>query len=158
MTELLKSSSPEETRLFAGRLAAHAQAGDIIALSGDLGAGKTVFAKGFAEGLGFPYPDEVVSPTFTLMQVYEGGRLPLYHFDVYRMADASEAEAIGIDEYLFGEGVCLIEWAVRIEEILPKERVTRVTIRRDEAGGENDRMMEIHYADAVCSRIGSEDA
>ncbi|MBQ3791401.1 MAG: tRNA (adenosine(37)-N6)-threonylcarbamoyltransferase complex ATPase subunit type 1 TsaE [Lachnospiraceae bacterium] len=146
MSELL-SSSPADTRAFAAELARKADPGDIVTLDGDLGAGKTEFAKGFAEGLALPYPEDVVSPTFSLMQIHEGGRLPMYHFDVYRLEDASEAEEIGIDEYLFGEGVCLIEWASRIREILPGERITAVTIERVPGRGEEDRRITIRRPD-----------
>lgn len=96
------------------------QPGDIICLNGDLGVGKTVFCKGFARGLEIEEP--VSSPTFTILQIHEGGRLPLYHFDVYRIADVEEMEEIGYEDYFFGEGVCLIEWASVIEELLPDGR------------------------------------
>ncbi len=142
MPVLLESSSPAETRTAAARLAQEVKPGDVIALDGELGAGKTVFAKGFAEGLGFAYPDEVTSPTFTLMQVYEGGRMPLYHFDAYRLEDASEAIEIGIEDYLFGQGVCLIEWASVIEELLPAERTT-VTLRRVPERGSDYRQIRV---------------
>ncbi len=119
--------SPEETKAFAAELAAHATPGQIICLDGDLGAGKTVFAQGFAEGLGVP--GYVNSPTFTILQVYEGGRLPLYHFDVYRIGDPEEMDEIGWEEYFFGEGVCLIEWSQLIEELIP-ETAVHVTIEK----------------------------
>ena len=119
--------SPEETKAFAAGLAAHATPGQIICLDGDLGAGKTVFAQGFAEGLGVP--GYVNSPTFTILQVYEGGRLPLYHFDVYRIGDPEEMDEIGWEEYFFGEGVCLIEWSQLIEELIP-ETAVHVTIEK----------------------------
>ena len=119
--------SPEETKAFAAELAASAQPGQIICLDGDLGAGKTVFAQGFAEGLGVP--GYVNSPTFTILQVYEGGRLPLYHFDVYRIGDPEEMDEIGWEEYFFGEGVCLIEWSQLIEELIP-ETAVHVTIEK----------------------------
>ena len=109
--------SAEETRALAKEMAAGAVPGQIICLDGDLGAGKTVFAQGFAEGLGFS--GYVSSPTFTILQVYEGGRLPLYHFDVYRIGDPEEMDEIGWEEYFFGEGVCLIEWSQLIEELIP---------------------------------------
>ena len=100
------STSAEETFAIGRRLAELAQPGDIYALSGDLGVGKTVFTKGFAAGLGITEP--VNSPTFTILQIYEGGRLPLYHFDVYRIEEPEEMEEVGLDEYLFGQGVSLI--------------------------------------------------
>jgi tRNA threonylcarbamoyladenosine biosynthesis protein TsaE len=110
------------------QLGRDAKAGEIYCLSGDLGTGKTVFTQGFAKGLGI---DEVVSsPTFTIVQEYEGGRLPLYHFDVYRIADVDEMEEIGYEDYFYGDGVCLIEWAELIEELLPGDRVM-ITIKKD---------------------------
>ena len=120
------------TREFARKMAENACPGDVICLTGDLGTGKTVFAQGFAEGLGIT--EHVNSPTFTILQVYEGGRLPLYHFDVYRIEDPSEMEETGFDDYIFGDGVCLIEWAELIEEILPEKR-TGITIEKDPAKG-----------------------
>lgn len=105
-----------------------AKKGEIYCLSGDLGVGKTVFTQGFAKGLGIN--DAVNSPTFTIIQQYEEGRMPFYHFDVYRIADIEEMEEIGYEDYFFGEGVCLIEWAELIEELLPKNR-TMVTIKKN---------------------------
>ncbi|MBR5970610.1 MAG: tRNA (adenosine(37)-N6)-threonylcarbamoyltransferase complex ATPase subunit type 1 TsaE [Lachnospiraceae bacterium] len=115
------SHNEEETRALGARMGREAKAGAVFALTGDLGAGKTVFAKGFAEGLGITAP--VTSPTFTLLQCYDGGRLPLYHFDLYRIEDASEADDIGCEEYFSGDGVCLVEWAERAEEMLPADCV-----------------------------------
>ena len=99
-----------------------------ISLTGDLGVGKTVFTQGLAKGLGIEEP--VNSPTFTIVQVYEKGRLPLYHFDVYRIGDIEEMDEIGYEDYFYVEGVCLIEWADLIREILP-EQMCRVTIEKD---------------------------
>lgn len=113
----LDSNSEKETFLLGKRFGTQAKAGDIYLLHGDLGVGKTVFTKGFAEGLGIEEP--ITSPTFTLIQEYEQGRLPFYHFDVYRIGDPEEMYDLGVEEYLFGEGVCLIEWPSRIAEILP---------------------------------------
>ena len=112
-----ETNAPEETFAFGKMLGEQAKPGEVICLNGDLGVGKTVFTKGFAEGLGITEP--VNSPTFTIVQQYDSGRMPLYHFDVYRIGDVEEMYDIGIDEYLFGDGVCLIEWPSRIEEILP---------------------------------------
>ena len=109
----------------AGELA---KPGMVIALDGDLGVGKTVFTQGFAAGLGIEEP--VNSPTFTIVQVYEGGRLPFYHFDVYRIGDVEEMDEVGFDDYVMGDGVSLIEWADLIEEILPEKR-TEVRIEKD---------------------------
>ena len=123
-----QSNSEKETFAVAEEIARQASPGDIYLLEGDLGVGKTVFAKGFAHGLGIMEP--VTSPTFTIVQVYEGGRLPFYHFDVYRIGDIEEMEEIGYDDYFFGQGICLIEWANLIEEILP-ENLIKVTIEKD---------------------------
>ena len=100
----------------------------VITLTGDLGVGKTVFTQGLAKGLGIEEP--VNSPTFTIVQVYDEGRLPLYHFDVYRIGDIEEMDEVGFEEYVMGDGVSLIEWANLIEEILP-ERRSEVTIEKD---------------------------
>ena len=102
--------------------------GQVFTLIGDLGVGKTVFTQGLAEGLGITEP--VSSPTFTIVQIYEEGRLPLYHFDVYRIGDVEEMDEIGYEDYFYGEGVCLIEWANLIEEILP-EHYTQILIEKD---------------------------
>lgn len=112
------SSHPEETASFAKSLGELLQAGDVLTLEGDLGAGKTTFSKGIAKGLGVTR--NVNSPTFTIMKEYQG-RLPLYHMDVYRLGD--EWEDLGFDEYFEGEGVCLVEWAHLIKEQLPSERL-----------------------------------
>lgn len=123
-----ESFCPDETYALGKSLGEAAKAGDVICLNGDLGVGKTVFTQGFAEGLGITEP--VNSPTFTIVQEYDDGRLPLYHFDVYRIGDVSEMDEIGYEDYFYGEGVCLIEWSNLIEEILP-ERVISVTIEKD---------------------------
>lgn len=126
--QIFETNSAEETFACGRELAQNASAGDVFALIGDLGVGKTVFTKGFADGLGVTEP--VNSPTFTILQIYEEGRLPLYHFDVYRIEEPEEMEEVGFDEYVFGNGVSLIEWADRIEEILP-ENTYFVTIEKD---------------------------
>ena len=123
-----ESFCPDETYALGKSLGEAAKAGDVICLNGDLGVGKTVFTQGFADGLGITEP--VNSPTFTIVQEYDDGRLPLYHFDVYRIGDVSEMDEIGYEDYFYGEGVCLIEWSNLIEEILP-ERVISVTIEKD---------------------------
>lgn len=102
--------------------------GEVYTLTGDLGTGKTVFTKGLAAGLGIT--EQVNSPTFTIMQIYEEGRLPFYHFDVYRIGDISEMDEIGYEDCFYGQGVCLIEWADLIEEILPP-RYTKITLQKD---------------------------
>ena len=120
--------SPEETFAFGKWIGEKALPGQVYTLVGDLGVGKTVFTQGVAEGLGITEP--VNSPTFTIMQIYESGRLPLYHFDVYRIADVCEMDEIGYEDYFFGNGVCLIEWAGLISEIIPDEHIS-VTIEKD---------------------------
>ncbi len=115
------TDTPEATRGIARSLASKAEAGSVYALTGDLGVGKTVFSKGFAEGLGIGEP--VTSPTFTIVQEYGGGRLPFYHFDVYRIEDEEELFEVGLGEYLYADGVCLIEWADRIAGLLPPDTV-----------------------------------
>ena len=111
--------SPEETLELGRKLAREARPGDVYTLVGDLGVGKTVFTQGIADGLGITEP--VSSPTFTIVQVYEEGRMPFYHFDVYRIGDIEEMEEIGYEDCFYGEGVCLIEWADLIQEILPPD-------------------------------------
>ncbi len=131
----------EENTLALGRwLGQIARAGSIYALEGDLGAGKTVLAKGLAEGLGITEP--VNSPTFTIMQVYTQGRLPFYHFDVYRIEDIGEMDEIGYEEYFYGQGVCLVEWADLIRELLPPETVW-ITIGQDSTCGFDYRRITI---------------
>ena len=122
------SNSPQETFALGKRLGEQAKPGEVYCLDGDLGVGKTIFTQGFAAGLGIDEP--VNSPTFTIVQQYDEGRLPLYHFDVYRIGDIEEMEEIGYDDYFFGQGICLIEWANLIEEILP-ENLIKVTIEKD---------------------------
>ncbi len=125
---VIETTKPEETFELGRKMGLQAVPGQIICLEGDLGVGKTVFTQGFAKGLGITGP--VNSPTFTILQQYEEGRLPLYHFDVYRIGDISEMDEIGYEDCFFGEGVTLIEWPQLIEEILP-EHVTRVLIEKD---------------------------
>lgn len=134
------SFSERETVQIAKNLAKQAKAGDVYCLSGDLGVGKTVFTKGFAKGLGIQEP--VNSPTFTIMQIYEEGNLPLYHFDVYRIEDVEEMEEIGYEDYFYGEGVCFIEWAELIKEILPKN-CKKIKIEKDISKGFDYRRIEI---------------
>ena len=123
-----ESFSPEETYALGKRLGEAAKQGDIFCLNGDLGVGKTVFTQGFADGLGITEP--VNSPTFTIVQQYDDGRLPLYHFDVYRIGDISEMDEVGYEDCFFGEGVCLIVWSNLIEEILP-DHVIQVKIEKN---------------------------
>ena len=125
---VIDSRSEKETRELGSKLGREAQAGQIYTLVGDLGVGKTVFTQGLAEGLGIMEP--VNSPTFTILQIYEEGRLPLYHLDVDRIDDVEERDEIGYEDYFYGEGVCLIEWANLIEDILP-EHYTEILIEKD---------------------------
>ena len=125
---IIETNSAEETFALGKALGEKASPGQICTLDGDLGTGKTAFTQGVAAGLGIT--EAISSPTFTIIQEYDTGRLPLYHFDVYRIGDIEEMEEIGYDDYFFGEGICLIEWADLIREILP-EHVIRVTIEKD---------------------------
>ena len=125
--EIVESFSPEDTFALGVRIGEGAEPGQIYMLNGDLGVGKTVFTQGLAAGLQIREP--VSSPTFTILQEYDSGRLPLYHFDVYRLGDAEELEEIGCDDYFFGNGVCLVEWAERIREWIPDGAMT-VTIEK----------------------------
>jgi tRNA threonylcarbamoyladenosine biosynthesis protein TsaE len=111
-----ETNSQEETFALGEKIANDAKKGDIYCLIGDLGVGKTVFSKGFATGLAIQ--ESITSPTFTIIQEYEGA-LPLYHFDMYRIEDPDELEMIGYEDYFFGEGVCLVEWANQVEEVIP---------------------------------------
>ena len=125
---IIETNSAEETFALGKALGEKASPGQIYTLDGELGTGKTVFTQGVAAGLGIT--EAISSPTFTIIQEYDTGRLPLYHFDVYRIGDIEEMEEIGYDDYFFGEGICLIEWADFIREILP-EHVIRITIEKD---------------------------
>ncbi|MDO4679368.1 MAG: tRNA (adenosine(37)-N6)-threonylcarbamoyltransferase complex ATPase subunit type 1 TsaE [Blautia sp.] len=125
---IIETRTPEETFALGKKIGEQACPGQIYTLNGDLGVGKTVFTQGVAAGLGIQEP--ICSPTFTIIQEYESGRLPFYHFDVYRIGDIEEMEEIGYDDYFFGQGICLIEWAELIEEILP-DRLIRVKIEKN---------------------------
>lgn len=125
---IIETTNPEETFALGQTLGRKAKAGQIYTLNGDLGVGKTVFTQGLASGLGIT--EAVSSPTFTIVQVYEEGRLPFYHFDVYRIGDIEEMEEIGYDDYFFGNGVCMIEWAELIEELIPEDSI-HVVIEKD---------------------------
>ena len=125
---IIETNSASETLALGEKLGKAAKPGQIYTLNGDLGVGKTVLTQGFAKGLGIT--EAVNSPTFTIVQVYEEGRLPLYHFDVYRIEEPEEMEEIGYEEYFYGQGVCLVEWASLVEEIIPPEAVW-ITIEKD---------------------------
>lgn len=125
---IYETFSPEETKELGRKIGVGAEPGSLYTLVGDLGVGKTVFTQGIAEGLGIE--DAICSPTFTIVQVYEDGRMPFYHFDVYRIGDIEEMDEIGYEDYFYGEGVCMVEWANLIEEILPENRWD-ITIEKD---------------------------
>lgn len=137
---IIETNGAEETFAFGKKLGETAKPGEVYTLIGDLGAGKTVLTQGVAAGLGIE--EAVNSPTFTVLQVYEEGRLPFYHFDVYRITDPEEMEDIGYEDYFFGTGICFIEWANLIEEILP-EHYTKITIVRDLQKGTDYRKITI---------------
>ena len=134
------SLSPEDTFRIGVDLGREAQEGSVLLLSGDLGTGKTVLARGVAEGLGIREWDG--SPTFTILQVYEEGRLPLYHFDVYRIGDVSEMDEIGYEDCFYGSGISLVEWANLVEEILP-EHYTEIRIEKDLSKGLDYRLISM---------------
>ena len=125
---VIESWKPEDTFELGKKLGEEADPSTIFCLNGDLGVGKTVFTQGFAAGLGITEP--VDSPTFTIVKQYDDGRLPFYHFDVYRIGDVSEMDEIGYEDCFYGEGVTLIEWSGLIKEILPRQVIT-VTIEKD---------------------------
>lgn len=125
---VIETWSPEETFAVGEQLGKEAKAGAIYTLNGDLGVGKTVFTQGVAKGLEIDEP--VNSPTFTIVQVYEEGRMPFYHFDVYRIGDIEEMDEIGYEDYFYGEGLCIIEWAELILEIIP-DHARKITIEKD---------------------------
>lgn len=125
---ILDSESPEDTYTIGKYMGEYSAPGQVYTMIGDLGVGKTVFTQGFAAGLGIQEP--VNSPTFTIVQVYEEGRLPFYHFDVYRIGDIEEMDEIGYEDCFYGEGVSLVEWANLIEEILPKKYI-RIMIEKE---------------------------
>ena len=136
----IETYSEKETYKLGKKLGTEAKPGQVYALLGDLGVGKTILTKGFAEGLGITEP--VSSPTFTIVQVYEEGRMPFYHFDVYRIGDIEEMDEIGYEDCFFGEGVCLVEWANLIEEIMPEETIW-ITIEKDLEKGFDYRRIEV---------------
>ena len=125
---VIESLETKDTYELGKKMGEQAVKGDVYLLLGDLGVGKTVFTQGFADGLGVTEP--ISSPTFTIVQEYEDGRIPFYHFDVYRIGDVEEMEEIGYEDYFYGNGVCLIEWAELIKEILP-ESLVEITIEKD---------------------------
>lgn len=137
---IIESYSPEETLELGRKLGREAKPGEVYTLIGDLGVGKTVLTQGIAAGLGIAEP--ICSPTFTIVQVYEEGRMPFYHFDVYRIGDVEEMEEIGYEDYFYGDGLTMIEWANLIEEILPKH-YRRITIEKNPEKGFDYRRITI---------------
>lgn len=137
---VIETYQPQETFAVGEKLGRNAIQGQIYTLNGDLGVGKTVFTQGFAKGLDIE--EAVNSPTFTIVQIYDEGRLPLYHFDVYRIGDISEMDEIGYEDCFYGEGVCLIEWAQLIEELIPAQAI-HVTIEKNPTKGVDYRKITI---------------
>ncbi len=137
---IIETHSEKDTFELGKKLGSEASPGDVYTLEGDLGVGKTIFTKGFAKGLGIEEP--VSSPTFTILQEYDSGRLPFYHFDVYRIGDVEEMDEVGFDDYVYRDGVCIIEWANLIREILPKN-CRNITIEKDPEKGFDYRKITI---------------
>ena len=136
----IETFSEKETFELGKKLGTEAKPGQVYALLGDLGVGKTILTKGFAEGIGITEP--VSSPTFTIVQVYEEGRMPFYHFAVYRIGNIEEMDEIGYEDCFYGEGVCLVEWANLIEEIMPENTIW-ITIEKDLEKGFDYRRIEV---------------
>lgn len=143
---IIETNCAKETFELGRKIGLAAKPGQIYTLVGDLGVGKTVFTQGVAAGLDIQEP--ISSPTFTIIQVYEEGRLPFYHFDVYRIGDIEEMEEIGYDDYFFGEGICLIEWANLIEELLPEDIIS-ITIEKDLDKGFDYRRITVEGMEVV---------
>lgn len=142
---VIESFSADDTRSLGVKMGKEARPGDVYTLIGDLGVGKTVFTQGVAEGLHIE--EAICSPTFTIVQVYEEGRMPFYHFDVYRIGDIEEMEEIGYEDYFYGDGLCMIEWANLIEDILPPKR-KEITIEKDLEKGFDYRKITIKEVEA----------
>ena len=137
---IYKSNSPLETANIAKAFAKTLKSGDVLCLNGDLGAGKTAFVQGLVKALGFSEP--ISSPTFTIVNCYEGGKFPIYHFDVYRIDDSDEMYEVGFEEYIFGDGITIIEWSDKIKDILPEKRYD-ILISKDYDKHEDFRYIEI---------------
>lgn len=137
-TSIIKIKNEHETEAFGRKLGASVKAGTVIALIGDLGTGKTTLTKYIAAGLGVT--EQITSPTFTIIKEYRTGRCPLFHFDVYRIGDIDEMYELGYEEYFFGDGICIVEWADLIEELIPEDALT-IQITRGE--GEEERIYEV---------------
>ena len=146
MEKIIESNKEQDTYDLGYELGQHAKPGQVFTLVGDLGVGKTVFTQGIAKGLGITEP--INSPTFTIVQVYEEGRMPFYHFDVYRIGDIEEMDEIGYEDCFYGEGVCLIEWSTLIQEILPEDAI-HITIEKDLEKGFDYRRITIEERTTV---------
>lgn len=142
---IIETNSPEETFALGEKIGTEAQPGQLYTLIGDLGVGKTVLTQGIAKGLGIEEP--ICSPTFTIVQVYEEGRMPFYHFDVYRIGDIEEMDEIGYEDYFYGQGLTMVEWANLIEEILP-EKYTEIRIEKDLEKGFDYRKITVTEVEA----------
>ena len=139
MDKIIESLNEQDTFELGFKMGQEANPGDVCTLIGDLGVGKTVFTQGFAKGLGID--DNVCSPTFTIVQVYDEGRLPFYHFDVYRIGDSEEMYEVGFEEYVYGDGICLIEWANLLEEGLLPESAMNINLEYGKT--EDERILTI---------------
>jgi len=128
MKTIYETFSPEETKRLGRQIGKAAEPGDVYTLIGDLGVGKTVFTKGIAEGLSIE--EDICSPTFTIVQIYESGRIPFYHFDVYRIGGIEEMDEIGYEDCFYGNGVCMIEWAELVRELIQACAID-ITIEKD---------------------------
>lgn len=144
MTKKFYSASSADTFNIGAGFGESATPGTVLCLDGDLGAGKTVFTKGFAKGLGSQAL--VTSPTYTLMHIYDDGRLPIYHFDVYRIDDEDEMAEIGFEEYLRGDGVTIVEWAALVPGLIPDDAI-KITITRDPQGDSDSRIVTVEMPD-----------
>jgi len=144
VTKKFYSASSADTFNIGAGFGESATPGTVLCLDGDLGAGKTVFTKGFAKGLGSQAL--VTSPTYTLMHIYDDGRLPIYHFDVYRIDDEDEMAEIGFEEYLRGDGVTIVEWAALVPGLIPDDAI-KITITRDSQGDSDSRIVTVEMPD-----------
>lgn len=138
--KIYESKTEAESQAIGEKLGMAAKPGQVYCLDGELGVGKTVFTKGFAKGLHIH--EHVTSPTFTILNIYESGRLDFYHFDVYRISDAYELEEIGYEDYFYGQGVTMVEWASLIEELIPKD-ARFISIKKDLSKGLDYRTITI---------------
>jgi len=146
---VIETHNSKETFDLGYEMGSKAHAGQITCLVGDLGVGKTVFTQGFAKGLGIDEP--ICSPTFTIIQEYHEGRIPFYHFDVYRIGDVSEMDEIGYEEYFFGDGVCLVEWGNLIGELMPKETINVTLEKNLEKGFDYRKITVKEHHESTCN-------